>query len=170
MPYMGEIRIFGGTFPPVDWALCQGQSLAISTYDTLFQLIGTTYGGDGEETFNLPNLQGRVPVHQGRGPGISQTYQVGETGGVESVTLSNQHIPAHNHALVATTRTGTRASPEGNLLAAPAGATAYARETPTEIMASALQLAGGSQPHENMQPFVVVNFIICISNGFFPYQ
>src|ERR1044071_3896667 len=96
-PYVGEIRMFAGNFAPAGWALCQGQSMAISENDTLFNLIGTTYGGDGQETFNLPNLCGRVPVHMGKGPAVSQTYQIGESAGVESVTLTAQQTPTHNH-------------------------------------------------------------------------
>src|SRR3982074_3159912 len=100
-PFVGEIRMFAGTFAPAGWAMCQGQLMAISQNDTLFTLIGTTYGGDGQTTFALPDLQGRVPIHAGQGPGISQTYQIGEKGGVESVTLTTNQIPAHNHAFLA---------------------------------------------------------------------
>src|SRR5712692_3721586 len=100
-PYIGEIRIFAEHFAPAGWMFCQGQQLPISEYETLFQLIGTTYGGDGQETFNLPDLQGRAPMHMGQGPGITQNYQIGEKGGVESVTLTTQTIPIHTHAMVA---------------------------------------------------------------------
>src|SRR6187200_2226276 len=100
-PYVGEIRMFGGSFAPAGWAFCSGQLMPISENDALFNLIGTTYGGDGQETFGIPNLQSRAPVHAGQGPGISQTYQLGETGGVESVTLTVQQIPVHNHPMLA---------------------------------------------------------------------
>jgi microcystin-dependent protein len=100
-PYVGEIRMFGGNFAPAGWAMCDGATLPISENEVLFQLIGTTYGGDGQETFQLPNLCSRVPIHQGQGPGISQYYVIGETGGVESVTLTSQQIPVHNHAVLA---------------------------------------------------------------------
>src|ERR1700742_432868 len=109
-PYIGEIRMFGGSFAPVGWALCHGQLMPISENDTLFNLIGTTYGGDGQETFGIPDLQGRLPVHQGTGTGLS-TKTIGEKAGVESVTLTTQQIPVHNHAVVADTGLGTTASP-----------------------------------------------------------
>src|SRR5947199_10097266 len=99
-PFIGEIRMFGGNFAPAGWAMCHGQSMPISENDTLFTLIGTTYGGDGQETFNLPDLQGRLPMHMGQGPGISQTYIEGEQGGVESVTLTTNQIPIHNHSFL----------------------------------------------------------------------
>src|SRR5690242_1592752 len=118
-PYVGEIRMFGGNFAPAGWMLCQGQTLAISENDTLFNLIGTTYGGDGQETFNLPDLQGRVPVHMGQGPGLSQNYVIGEQGGVESVTLTTQQIPTHSHALVCSGDLAATADPTGSLLAQP---------------------------------------------------
>src|SRR3982750_2549644 len=108
-PYIGEIRMFGGNFAPAGWMFCSGQLLPISENDTLFNLIGTTYGGDGQEPFGIPDLQGRTPVHQGTLNGI--TYQNGEKAGVEAVTLSPQQIPVHNHALVATSNIGTSSSP-----------------------------------------------------------
>src|SRR3954462_7517572 len=100
-PYIGEIRMFGGSFAPAGWAFCDGQLMPISENDALFTLIGTTYGGDGQETFGLPNLQSRIPVHQGTGPGISQSYVIGQMTGVESVTLTTQQIPVHNHGFAA---------------------------------------------------------------------
>ena len=105
-PYVGEIRIFGGNFAPAGWMLCQGQLLPISENEVLFQLIGTTYGGDGQNTFALPSLASRVPVHQGTGPGLS-TYVIGQTGGVETVTLTTQQIPAHSHVAVTASTSGT---------------------------------------------------------------
>src|SRR6267142_5976481 len=117
-PFVGEIRMFGGNFAPAGWAFCQGQLMAISENETLFNLIGTTYGGDGQETFALPDLQGRIPLHAGQGPGISQNYQLGEKAGVESVTITSATTPTHNHALTASTATATNPSPDGNILAA----------------------------------------------------
>src|SRR3954453_6845221 len=112
-PYIGEIRLFGGNFAPAGWAFCDGSTLPISEYDTLFNLIGTTYGGDGQETFALPDLRGRVPVHQGTASG--PTFQLGESGGTESVTLTAQQIPAHSHSLLASGSQGTDNSPAGRL-------------------------------------------------------
>src|ERR1700694_5570957 len=118
-PFVGEIRMFGGSFAPAGWAMCQGQSMAISENDTLFQLIGTTYGGDGQETFNLPDLQGRIPLHAGQGPAITQNYQLGEKAGVESVPLTTNQMPIHNHPLFASTDSADSVSGAGNLLAFP---------------------------------------------------
>src|SRR5690349_24324 len=106
-PYIGEIRIFAGNFAPAGWSFCNGALIPISENDALFTLIGTTYGGDGQETFALPNLQSRVPNHQGQGPGVSQNYQIGEMGGVEQVTLTAQQIPVHSHPMVASTNTSS---------------------------------------------------------------
>src|SRR5438128_681561 len=117
-PYIGEIRMFGGFFAPAGWALCNGQLMPISENDALFNLIGTTYGGDGQETFGLPDLQGRIPLHAGKGPNVGQTYQLGEMAGVESVTISAQTTPNHNHPFMASTATATNPSPDSNILAA----------------------------------------------------
>jgi microcystin-dependent protein len=166
-PYVGEIRMFGGNFAPAGWAFCDGQLMPISENETLFQLIGTTYGGDGESTFALPNLQSRSPMHFGNGPDGS-TYQLAEAAGVESVTLSSQQVPNHSHPLVASTDTGNQVSPSGNVPAASFNVTPYINDVPTAPMnAGAIQVAGGSQPHENMQPFLCVNFIISLF-GIFP--
>ena len=161
-PYIGEIRLFAGNFAPVGWLLCQGQTLPISQYDVLFNLIGTTYGGDGQTTFNLPNLSSRVPLHQGSG------YVLGQQGGVETVTLTAQQMPQHTHALVATSSTGTQANPGGNLLANSQGPQPYIQEDPdNNLSAQAISSSGGSQPHENMQSFLCINFIIA-TEGIFP--
>lgn len=166
-PYVGEIRMFGGNFAPAGWAFCAGQLMPISQNDTLFQLIGTTYGGDGSETFALPNLCGRAPVHQGTGPGLSN-YQMGEAGGVESVTLSTQQIPQHTHPLVASTANALDAAPTNNVLAAGISTKEYTEDVANAAMnAQAISPVGGSQPHENMQPFLVVTFIISLF-GVFP--
>ena len=168
-PYVGEIRMFAGNFAPVGWMFCEGQQLSIAENDVLFQLIGTTYGGDGEETFNLPNLASRVPMHMGTGPdGV--TYTIGEAAGTESVTLSTQQIPIHNHALVGSTATGTQATPVGNLPAASSTVSLYKAGVPAAALdPQAVQPAGGSQPHENCQPFLCINFIISLF-GIFPTQ
>jgi len=156
----------GFNFAPVDWAFCDGSLLQISQNSTLFQLIGTTYGGDGQNTFALPNLLGRMPVHQGTGP--ASTYVIGEAGGVETVTLLSAQIPAHNHA-AACSDTATSAVPGNNVWAAGA-ADAYSNGAPGQAMnAAATGLTGGSQPHDNMPPFLAVNFVIALF-GIFPSQ
>jgi microcystin-dependent protein len=168
-PFVGEIRMFGGNFAPAGWAFCQGQTLPISENDVLFTLIGTTYGGDGQETFNLPDLQGRLPVHAGTGKSGS-TYQLGETGGVESVTLSTNQIPIHSHPLLGSTGNGLQANPNGNVLASSTLVKPYANETPdTQMAANAIGPVGGSQPHDNFQPYLCVSFIISLF-GVFPTQ
>jgi microcystin-dependent protein len=169
-PYVGEIRMFAGNFPPAGWMFCDGTQLAISENETLFQLIGTTYGGDGQETFNLPDLRGRVPIHQGTNPGTGTTFTLGEQAGAESVTLTVQQIPQHNHALMATTAIGTQANPGGNLLANSQGPQPYIQENPdNSLNPQTLTQVGGSQPHENRQPYLGVNFIISLF-GIFPSQ
>ena len=168
-PYVGEIRMFGGNFAPAGWMFCQGQTLPISQNETLFNLIGTTYGGDGQETFNLPNLTGRAPVHQGTGPD-GQTYQMGEMGGVESVTLTTQQIPTHSHAFLASTNAATLTSPSGSVCGTSAQVDYLIVSTAsTALNAQAISPVGGSQPHENMQPFLCVSFIISLF-GIFPHQ
>ena len=169
-PYVGEIRMFGGNFAPAGWMFCDGTQLAISQNDTLFQLIGTTYGGDGQSTFNLPDLRGRVPVHQGTNPGTGTNFTLGEQAGVESVTLTAQQMPQHGHTFQATTAIGTQANPGGNLLANSQGPQPYIQENPDgSLNAQALTLVGGNQPHENLQPFLGINFIISLF-GIFPSQ
>jgi microcystin-dependent protein len=167
MPYVGEIRMFGGNFPPSGWAFCQGQEMSIAENDTLFQLIGTTYGGDGQETFNLPNLGGRLPMHQGAG------YQIGQMGGVPSVTLSVQQTPAHGHPLMGSTAPSSGTNPQNSVFAhlPDAGVqTAYGTTAPFgAIDPSSVAPMGGSQPHENMQPYCVISFIISLY-GLFPQQ
>lgn len=167
-PYVGEIRIFAGNFPPNGWMFCDGATLAIADNDTLFNLIGTTYGGDGQETFNLPDLRGRVPIHQGTNPTSGTAYQLGEAGGQETVLLTVQQIPQHTHALAATTAIGTQSSPGGNVLANSQGPQPYIQEDPDGALDGlALNPAGGGQPHDNRQPFLGVNFIISLF-GIFP--
>ena len=169
-PYVGEIRMFAGNFAPVGWALCQGQVLSISENDILFNLIGTTYGGDGQTTFALPDLRGRFPMHMGQGPGTSNRTQ-GQTGGVETVTLSLNQIPAHSHVPQAVSRDGNQRSPTNNSWAASqTGDFVYSSSAPTvQMNAGAIGAAGGSQPHDNMAPYVAVNFIISLY-GVYPTQ
>ena len=170
MPYVGEIRLFAGTFAPVGWERCEGQLIAISENETLFNLIGTTYGGDGETVFGLPDLRGRVPLHQGQGPGIAQNYILGESGGVETVTLTTQQIPNHTHPFIVSTAPGNDPNAAGHVVASPPGVTALVQDAPSVPMAaSSLFPAGGSQPHENVMPVVAVTFIISMF-GEFPQQ
>ena len=171
-PFVGEIRMFGGNFAPAGWAFCQGQLMPISENDTLFNLIGTTYGGDGQETFALPDLQGRIPIHAGTGTdGI--TYQIGEKSGVESVTLTTNQIPAHNHIPVASADAGTVANPANAIFAAAGTGDQMYGTPPTNpagaLMNNAILPTGGSQPHENMGPFLCISFILSLF-GIFPSQ
>jgi microcystin-dependent protein len=161
-PYVGEIRMFAGNFAPAGWMFCEGQKLPISEYETLFQLIGTTYGGDGQETFDLPDLRGRIPIHQGNG------FILAETGGVETVTLTTQQIPVHTHALLASTNFGNTAQPNNLVLGASSTFDLYVDSPATSAMAAAdIGPVGGSQPHNNFQPYLCVDFIISLF-GIFP--
>lgn len=171
-PFVGEIRMFGGNFAPAGWAFCNGALMAIAENDTLFNLIGTTYGGDGQTTFALPDLQGRIPVHAGTG-GDGITYQIGEKAGVESVTLTTNQIPAHTHVPVAQTTAGTLSNP-ANAIFSGAGTGDQMYSTPPNPPASTMNAqgilpTGGSQPHDNMAPFLCVNFILSLF-GVFPTQ
>ncbi len=160
-PYIGEIRMFAGNFAPAGWALCQGQLLPISGNDTLFNLIGTTYGGDGQQTFALPDLQGRVPMHAGNG------HTLGEIAGTETVTLTTAQIPAHSHVPQANSGSGPQSSPSGNVWANSTNLP-YSASAPSAAMAAqAVQSSGGNQPHDNMVPYLVINFIISLF-GIYP--
>lgn len=170
MPYVGEIRMFAGNFAPIGWAKCQGQTVPISENETLFNLIGTTYGGDGQETFMLPDLQGRVPVHMGQGPAVTQNYVIGEPFGRPDVTLTVQQIPNHTHAFAASSAGGVTAHPQGNVLASPPSITMFLRDSPSTAMpVQMVQPTGGSQPHENHMPTIAINYIISLF-GVFPSQ
>jgi microcystin-dependent protein len=165
-PYIGEIRIFGGNFAPVGWANCDGSEFSIAGNEALFQLIGTTYGGDGQSTFNVPDLQGRVPVHQGKGAGSS--YTPGEQGGVEFVTLTQQQLPIHTHPLMASTAAGNNANASGNVVAADPTNQLYSQDVASMPLANnAIVPAGGSQSHENRMPFIAIRYIIALE-GIFP--
>jgi microcystin-dependent protein len=165
-PYVGEVRMFAGNFAPAGWMFCEGQLLPISEYETLFNLIGTTYGGDGQSTFELPDLRGRLPLHQGNG------FTLAETGGVETVTLTVQQIPAHSHPLLGTSKFATTTSPQNNVpaVASVANVDAYGTDTPTSAVSpNSVAAIGGSQPHNNFQPYLCVDFIISLF-GIFPSQ
>jgi microcystin-dependent protein len=160
-PYVGEIRMFAGNFAPAGWMFCEGQLLPISENETLFQLIGTTYGGDGESTFALPDLRGRIPIHQGNG------FILAETGGAEEITLTVQQIAAHSHPWLASEAPATALTPVNNM---PAEASKRFYVAPSSVSAMAPQSmspTGGSQPHTNFQPYLCVDFIISLF-GIFP--
>jgi microcystin-dependent protein len=175
-PYVGEIRMFGGNFAPVGWAMCDGQLMSIAQDQVLYTLLGTTYGGDGINTFGVPDLRGRVPTHQGTKSG--QTYVMGQKTGVETVTLIQQQLPQHTHPMFATATAGTVGVPTTSTMlsnAGPAGTTlpAYtpyvAANEQVSLAAASTTPTGGNQPHNNMQPYLGVNFIIATS-GIFPSQ
>jgi microcystin-dependent protein len=168
-PYVGEIRMFGGNFAPAGWQFCDGSILSIAENQVLFQLIGTIYGGDGQNTFAVPDLRGRVPVHQGQGPGTSNRI-IGELGGTENVTITNQQLPLHNHTAQVSSNTGTTGTPSPGVTLGVADVDLYIAESPTVNMnALSISSAGGSQPHSNIQPYLAVNFIISLF-GIFPVQ
>ena len=162
-PYVGEIRMFGGNFAPAGWMFCEGQLLPISENETLFQLIGTTYGGDGQSTFALPDLRGRIPIHQGNG------FILAETGGAEEITLTVNQIPAHSHPLLGSTSLAQDTLPTGKVVGQAAGsALPYIQDsTDTNLSPQAIGSVGGSQPHTNFQPYLCVDFIISLF-GIFP--
>ncbi len=161
-PYVGEIRMFAGNFAPAGWMFCEGQLLPISENETLFQLIGTTYGGDGQSIFALPDLRGRLPVHMGNG------LVLAETGGAEEITLTVNQIPSHGHPLLASTSGGTLSSPVNNLLAESVAINPYIQDQANSNMnAAAVSAVGGSQPHTNFQPYLCIDFIISLF-GIFP--
>ncbi|HEX2050299.1 MAG TPA: tail fiber protein [Actinomycetota bacterium] len=161
-PYVGEIRMFGGNFAPSGWAFCDGQLLAIAENETLFQLIGTTYGGDGEETFALPNLQSRTPIHQGSG------FVLAEMAGVEEVTLTTQQIPVHSHPLLGSLTLSSALDPAANLTSqAPKRYFSPPPASPAAMSPQSVAPVGGSQPHDNMQPYLCISFIISLF-GLFP--
>ena len=162
-PFLGEIRIFPYNFAPRGWALCNGQILSIAQNTALFSLLGTTYGGNGQTTFALPDLRGRVPNSSGQGPGLS-SYSLGQVGGTEAVTLTQQELPSHNHAVNSTNADATSSRPGGNFPAAGGG---Y-NSAPSNNMAPAMIAnAGGNQPHNNVQPYLTLNYCIALE-GIYP--
>jgi len=166
-PYIGEIRMFGGSFAPAGWMFCEGQTLPISEHEALFNLIGTTYGGDGQETFVLPDLRGRIPIHAGTGSsGI--TYTLAEQGGVETVTLTSAQMPAHAHPVYASNAAADQRNPAGAQFALPEESHyATPGASPPNLDAGIVGVSGSNQPHDNMQPYLGVSFIISLF-GIFP--
>jgi microcystin-dependent protein len=161
-PYVGEIRMFAGNFAPAGWMFCEGQLVPISENEILFNLIGTTYGGDGQSTFALPDLRGRVPIHMGSG------FSLGQQGGVETVTLTVQQLPAHNHPFMVSTASATEISPQNRLPGNSISIDLFLEDTATQALSpSAIGPVGGSQPHNNLQPYLCVDFIISLF-GIFP--
>ena len=168
-PFVAEIRILPFNFAPKGWAFCDGQILPISQHTALFSLLGTTYGGDGKSNFALPNMQGNAPMHPGQGPGLS-LHDLGETGGSETVTLLKSEMPGHAHTLNAQSQPGEDASPAGEALARSVGAVLYQTNVSQNLVAlgpGALAPAGGDQPHNNMQPYLTLNFCIALQ-GVYP--
>jgi microcystin-dependent protein len=161
-PYVGEIRMFAGNFAPAGWMFCEGQLLPISENETLFNLIGTTYGGDGQSTFGLPDLRGRLPLHQGNG------FILAETGGAEEITLSVNQIANHTHPFLASSATASQTTPQGTVLGTPTVIDEYRVGGTNVAMApQAVSSVGGNQPHTNFQPYLCVDFIISLF-GIFP--
>lgn len=161
-PYVGEIRMFAGNFAPAGWMFCEGQLLPISENETLFQLIGTTYGGDGESTFALPDLRGRLPIHQGNG------FILAETGGAEEITLTVNQIAGHSHAFLCSTNNATGGNPQNSVLGQSASVKVFLEDAPNQNLSPvAMTPVGGSQPHTNFQPYLCVDFIISLF-GIFP--
>ncbi len=166
-PFVGEIQIFAGNFAPAGWVFCDGSLLAISENETLFNLIGTTYGGDGQSTFAVPDLRGRIPLHQGQGPGLPN-YVLGQTGGVEEVTLTTNTMPSHSHPYLASADPGSGPTPVGTVAASSNAVKIYKTGVPaTPMNASSILASGGNQPHSNLQPFIVINYIISLF-GIYP--
>jgi microcystin-dependent protein len=163
-PFIGEIRMFGGNYAPNGWAFCDGRILAIADYDALFQLIGTTYGGDGQTTFNLPDLRGRIPLHQGSG------FVIGQQAGSEAVTVTSNQLPQHTHSLVSNSAAGTTTTPANGNIVAGTSLNPYLIGAPNTTMGN--QMIGatvGNQPHDNLMPYQCVSFIISLF-GIFPSQ
>lgn len=167
--YVAEIRMFGGTFEPQGWAFCDGRLLPIANNEALFTILGTTYGGDGETTFALPDLRGRTPVHMGQGPGLTNRI-LGEKAGEETHTLTTNEMPTHTHGAGAASGVGTSPSPQNNVWAGSSNAdNQYASSANTTMKAGAIQSVGGGQPHDNMPSYLAVNYIISLE-GVFPSQ
>ena len=165
-PYIGEIKMFGGNFAILGYAFCNGQLMDISQNDALFSLIGTTYGGDGQQTFGLPDLRGRLPVHQGNLQGTN--FPIGAQAGTESVTLITTQIPSHSHALIGNNATGTADNPSNNFVAATQK-NLFSTNAPDAAMGNSINPSGGNQPHDNMMPYLCVTFIISLY-GIYPTQ
>lgn len=162
-PFIGEIRMFGGNFPPAGWAFCDGELLPISQYDALFNLIGTTYGGDGQVTFALPDLRSRFPMHQGNG------HVIGEMSGFEQVTLLGNQVPAHSHPAMCSSGLGTTGLPTGSYWAGSSVRPYNTNPPDAALNNNVVNANGGGQPHDNMSPFLAISFIISLF-GIFPSQ
>src|SRR5262245_25519060 len=168
-PFLGEVRLFAGNFAPTGWALCNGQILSIAQNTALFSLLGTTYGGNGVVTFALPDLRGRVPIHVGQGPGLSP-YDAGEVGGAEAITLLTSEMPSHTHTLNGSSSNGVSDAAASNVPArAPSAIPQSAPATDTSLASDAVGSSGGGQPHNSMQPYITLNFIIA-TTGIFPQR
>ena len=166
-PFVGEIRMFAGNFAPRGWAFCDGQLLAVSQNDALFSLFGTIYGGDGRTTFGLPDLRGRIPIHAGTGPGLSPR-RLGEKSGAENVTLSPGELPPHSHPVRTSTAAGTDNVPTDEYLGASSNVRLYRPQPPDVAMsADSITAAGGGQQHNNVMPFLCINFIVALV-GIYP--
>ncbi|BAU27072.1 microcystin-dependent protein [Aneurinibacillus soli] len=166
-PYIGEIRMFAGNYPPIGWAFCDGSVLPISGNEVLFTLIGITYGGDGQTTFALPDLRGRIPIHMGTSSLSSATYVLGQKGGTETVTVTESQLPQHTHPVFAQSADGTTTSPN-NAFWATSSINQYSKSEPTSTMKNtAISSIGGNQSHNNMMPFLAVTFIIALE-GMYP--
>jgi len=166
-PFVAEIRIFPFNFAPKNWAFCDGQTISISQNIALFSLLGTTYGGNGSSTFALPNMQGRAPMFPGQGPGLS-SRDLGQSGGQESVTLNTNEMPSHTHTMTAATSAAVAEAPAGAALAESASLNISSKTGAQKTMASdAIASTGGSLPHNNMQPYLVMNFCIALM-GIYP--
>jgi len=166
--YIGEIRMFGGNFAPAGWALCNGQTLPINQYTALFSILGTTYGGNGTTNFNLPNLQGRVPIHWGVGAGLSP-YVIGQTGGTETTSVLISNMPNHNHLVQCNTGGGNQASPANGFPAVESTGTSldYSNAAGSTMNSAMVEAVGGGAPINNVQPYLCVTFIIALQ-GIFP--
>lgn len=170
-PFIGEIRMFAGTFAPQGWDLCHGQLLLVSQNEALFSLLGTTYGGDGRTTFGLPDLRSRVPIHYGSGPGLTHR-NLGAKVGTETATVSEAELPSHTHQIRASSNLGTTATPTGNTLATSTTISAYISNDPPSVDLDGDSISdhvGGGQAHHNIQPYLVINFIIALI-GLYPSQ
>lgn len=168
-PFLGEIKMFGGNFAPRSYSFCNGQLVSIAQNTALFSLLGTTFGGDGQTTFGLPDLRGRVPIHQGQGPGLSP-YVMGQVSGAETVTLLSSQLPAHNHTVTCSTGGGNAVAPANNFWASEPNAEAASFSNAaanTAMSPAAIGLSGGGQAHDNMAPFLCLSFIIAVE-GVFP--
>jgi microcystin-dependent protein len=166
-PFVGEIRMFAGNFAPRGWAFCEGQLLAVSQNDALFSLLGTIYGGDGRTTFGLPDLRGRIPIHAGTGPGLSPR-QLGAKAGTENVTLTTNQLPSHNHPMAVSSDVSNSPNPGSNVTARPSSVDLYINDAPNvNLNTQAITSLGGSRSHDNMMPFVAINFIIALV-GIYP--